>query len=53
MEVPGADRILVSDLEIQKYTSQTVFSDILTIVSASGVYSVKYLDGTTVATISG
>jgi hypothetical protein len=53
MEVPGADRILVSDLEIQKYTSQTVFSDILTIVNTSGSYLVKYLDGTTVPTING
>jgi hypothetical protein len=53
MEVPGADRILVDGLEIQKYTSQTVFSDILTIVNTSGSYLVKYLDGTTVATING
>ena len=53
MEVPGADRILVEDFGLEKYVAQTVFSDILTIVNTSGLYAVKYLDGTTVATIIG
>ena len=51
MEVPGADRLIIENFSIEKYVSQTLLSDILTITNISGSYTVKYLDGTLITTL--
>ena len=51
MEVPGADRLIIENFSIEKYGSQTLLSDILTITNTSGNYTVKYLDGTLITTL--
>lgn len=53
MTIPGADRILINNFDIQVFSTQTIFSDICTVVNISGTYTINFTDGSLITTITG
>jgi len=53
VNIPGADRIEFKSFDFSAFSSQLQFSDIVTISKSSSIFTVKYGDGSTLATING
>jgi len=53
VNIPGADRIEFKSFEFFAFSNQLQFSDIVTISKSSSIFTVKYGDGSTLATING
>jgi len=53
VNIPGADRIEFKSFDFSAFSNQLQFSDIVTISKSSSIFTVKYGDGSTLATING
>lgn len=53
MSIPGADRILIENFNLEQFSSQTIFSDVCTIINTSGTYTINFTDGSLITTITG
>jgi hypothetical protein len=53
MSIPGADRILIENFSLAQFSSQTLFSDICTVLNTSGTYTINFQDGSLITTITG